>query len=169
MPSVWDFNENKNYISVGDYKVLDLPDANAASELLYDIDIDILNALLSIKNKEKITPELDILLNTPYALQEMQTPENQGSVVFEGLNKPKGVKMTNDESVGPDGKRRATYRRIFLTLRHPNGKLKKSHELKNLVAHEITHTAMNHVRWRDEDHNNKFNKINKLILKHLVM
>jgi len=169
MPAAWDINEDKNFIRIGDYKVLDLPDANAASELLYDIDIEILNALLSISKKEKITHELDILLNTPYALQEMQIPNDQGSIKFEGLNKPKSVKMTNGTSVGPDGQRRAKHRRIFLTLRRTNGKLKKLRELKNLVAHELTHTAMNHVRWRDDDHDTHFNKMYKLILKHLVM
>jgi len=169
MPPVWDFNENKNYTRIGDYKVLDLPDAEISSKLLHDIDIAILQALLSISRKEKITPELDILLNTPYALQEMQLIKDQGTMKFEGLNKPKGVKMSRGTSVGPDGQRRATHRRIFLTLRNPRGNLKKIHELKNLIAHELSHTAMNHVRWRDDDHDIKFNKMNKLILKHLLI
>ena len=35
---IWDFNENKNYIKVGNYKVLSLPDAENASNLLKEID-----------------------------------------------------------------------------------------------------------------------------------
>ena len=42
-------------------------------------------------------------------------------------------------------------------------------DLRNLIAHEITHTAMNHVRWRDDDHDERFNYYNKLILRHLVI
>lgn len=165
--SVWDFDENKNYINVGEYKVLNLPGAEKASELLNDVDTLILKTLISIEMKEKRTPEINILLNTPYSLQEMQLLKDQGSIKFEGLNKPKNVTRTNKISVGEDGKLRAKYRRIFLNLRRQNGSLKTLNELKNLIAHEITHTALNHVRWRDDDHDEKFNFYNNLILKHL--
>ncbi len=166
---LWDFDENKNYIKVGEYKVLNLPDAEKASDLLNDIDILIVKALISIEIREERTPEINILLQTPYFLQEMQLIKDQGSIKFEGLNKPKFVVMTNKIPVGVDGKLRAKHRRIFLNLRKQNGRLKTLKELRNLIAHEITHTAMNHVKWRDDDHDEKFDFYNKLILRHLII
>ena len=77
---IWDFNEDKNYIKVGEYKVLNLPDAEKASELLNDIDILIVRALISIEMSVKRTPEINILLQTPYFLQEMQLLKDQGSM-----------------------------------------------------------------------------------------
>jgi hypothetical protein len=35
------------------------------------------------------------------------------------------------------------------------------------LSHELAHTALNHVKWRDDDHGRHFNEIDKLILKHL--
>ena len=166
---IWDFNEDKNYIKVGEYKVLNLPNAEKASDLLNDIDTLIVKALISMEMREERTPEINILLQTPYFLQEMQLLKDQGSIKFEGLNKPKNVVKTNKIPVGEDGKLRAKYRRIFLNLRRQNGHLKTLKELRNLIAHEITHTAMNHVKWRDDDHDEKFNYYNKLILRYLVI
>ena len=99
----------------------------------------------------------------------MQLIKDQGTIKFEGLNKPKEVKRTQEVSVGQDGKLRAKYRKIFLTLRNENGKLKTLKQLKSLIAHELTHTALNHVRWREDDHDEKFNFYNKLILRYLLL
>ena len=55
-------------------------------------------------------------------------------------------------------------RKIFLTIRNERGKLKTIRQLKDLIAHELTHTALNHVRWREDDHDEKFTYYNKLIL-----
>lgn len=167
--TIWDFNENKNYIKIENYKVLNLPDAEKAAKLLNDIDLLILKCFISLKLKEKHTPEIKILLQTPYVLQEMQLIKDQGSIKFEGLNKPKEVKYTSKQSVGEDGKLRAKYRKIFLTIRNKKGKLKSIRQLKNLIAHELTHTALNHVRWREDDHDEKFTYYNKLILRHLLL
>ena len=42
---------------------------------------------------------------------------------------------------------------------------KNINDLKPLIAHELTHTAMNHVRWRDDDHDSEFNYYyNKILL-----
>lgn len=166
---LWDFDENKNYIKVNNYKVLNLKDSEKASKLLNEIDLLITRSLISIELKEKRTPEINVLLETPYFLQEMQLIKDQGSIKFEGLNKPKGVKKTGLTKVGDDGNLRASYRLIFLTLRNDNGKLKKISELKKLIAHELTHTAMNHVKWRDDDHNEVFNFYNKLIFRYLSL
>ena len=166
---IWDFDENKNYIKIGEYKVLDLTDAEKAAELLNDIDTLILKALISIEIREKRTPEINILLQTPYFLQEMQLVKDQGSIKFEGLNKPKQVVKTNRIPVGEDGKLRAKYRGIFLNLRRQNGSVKTLREMKNLIAHEMTHTALNHVKWREDDHDENFNYYNKLILRHIII
>lgn len=164
---LWDFDENKNYKLVGNYKVLNLKDAKIASDVLENINVLIIKALHSIRNKEKLTPELFLLLETPYFLQEMQIIKDQGSIKFEGLNKPKGVYISDKMNIGEDKNLRASYRLIFLTLRDENGNIKKIKNLRNLIAHELTHTALNHVRWREDDHDTKFNYYNKLILKHL--
>tara|TARA_Y100000992_G_C21271935_1_gene497434 strand:+ start:1775 stop:2287 length:513 start_codon:yes stop_codon:yes gene_type:complete len=167
--TLWDFDENKNYTKIGDYKVLNLKDANKASKLLNDIDLLILRTFISIELNEKRTPEINLLLRTPYILQEMQIIEDQGYIKFEGLNKPKEVKRTGSINIGLDGKLRAKYRKIFLTLRNYNGKLKKIKDLKVLIAHELTHTAMNHVTWKDDNHGEEFEKYNKLILRYLLL
>ena len=111
--TVWDFNENKNYVKVANYKVLNLQDPDKAAKLLNDIDLLILRCFISIEIKEKRTPEINILLQTPYVLQEMQLIKDQGSIKFEGLNKPKEVKRTHKQSVGEDEQLRARYRKIF--------------------------------------------------------
>ncbi len=164
---IWDFNENKNYVIIDNYKVLNFDNAEAASDLLEQIDILILKTLISIEVNEQRTPELDLLITTPYYLQEMQLPKDQGEIIFEGLNKPKEIHLTRKQNIGVDGKLRAKYRVIFLTIRNNNNKLKKISSLKKLIAHELTHTAMNHVLWREDDHDDKFNKYNKIILTHI--
>lgn len=55
--TVWDFNENKNYIQIGNYKVLDLQDAEKAAKLLNDIDLMILRCFISIQFKENTRPK----------------------------------------------------------------------------------------------------------------
>ena len=164
---LWDFDENKNYVTINNYKVLNLKDADKAAELLNNVNLLILRVLIAIEFKEKRTPEINVLLSTPHILQEMQIIKDQGTIKFEGLNKPKDVKKTSNISVGPDGKLRARYRVIFLTLRNNKGQLKKINDLKPLIAHELTHTAMNHVRWREDDHDETFNFYNKLIFRYL--
>jgi hypothetical protein len=166
---IWDFDENKNYKTVENYKVLDLKDAEKAARLLNDIDLLILRTFISIQLSEKRTPKINLLLSTPYILQEMQLIEDQGSIKFEGLNKPKDIERVGNLNIGPDGKLRAKYRKIFLNIRKENGKLKKINDLKTLIAHELTHTAMNHVTWKDDNHDSEFNKYNKLILRHILL
>jgi hypothetical protein len=88
-------------------------------------------------------------------------------IKFVGLNKPKNVHLTNESNIGPDKNLRAEYRVIFLTLRE-NGKLKTIKSLKNLIAHELTHTALNHVQWRDDDHGPEFKMIYEIISRNLM-
>lgn len=165
--TLWDFNEDKNYTNINGYKVLKYPDAEKAAELLENINILILSTFISIELNEKRTPEINLLLSTPFYLQEMQLPEDQGSIIFDGLNKPKEVKYTNFQGIGKDGQLRAKYRLIFLNLRDSNNRLKSISRLKKLIAHELAHTALNHVRWRDDDHGKDFESMNKIILKYL--
>lgn len=163
---IWDFDENKNYIKIGDFKVLNKKDAINASKLLNDIKIKIKE--LFIKLKKNNNPKIKLLLNTPFKLQEMQSLKDQGFIKFEGLNKPKNVIKTSEKKIGPDGSLRAKNRIIFLNLRSDNGKLKKIEELYPLIAHELTHTALNHVIWREDNHPKEFKLIYRLLLSLLL-
>ena len=166
---LWDFDENKNYILINGYKVLNTKNADKAVLLLNKLDNIILRTFSSIQFKESMTPELNLLITTPYSLQEMQLPEDQGMIIFEGLNKPKNVEfMSKETRLGIDGKLRAKKRLIFIQLRKENNKLKPIKDLIGLIAHEFAHTAMNHVTWRDDDHDKNFKKVNKIILKHIL-
>lgn len=169
MKEFWDFNENVNFSLIKGYKVLNVyKDTSAAAKLLNDLEFITYKAFISIYASENVTPEIKLLLKTPFRLQEMQLEKFQGKVLFEGLNKPKKVHIKKTvQSIGKDRKLRATYRVIFLTIRNKSGKLKKIENILPLLSHELAHTALNHVKWRDDDHGKHFNKIDKLILKHL--
>lgn len=169
MKEFWDFDENVNFSIVNGYKVLNVyPDAKNAAKILKDLKFIVYRAFMSIYQNEEPTPEMLLLLNTPFRLQEMQLEKFQGDVLFEGLNKPKGVHVKKLASkIGKDGNLRATYRVIFLTIRNKNKKIKKIENILPLLSHELAHTALNHVKWRDDDHGKYFDYIDKLILKHL--
>lgn len=164
---LWDFDENKNFIQIGEFKVLNIPSSSLkAARLLNRIKHLIIRCFRSILKNVMITPEIELLINTPFLLQEMQLNKDQKLIKFEGLNKPKNVHLTNEIEIGPDKNLRAQYRIIFLTLRK-NGKLLSINALKSLIAHELTHTALNHVLWRDDDHGQEFKLMNKIILNNL--
>ena len=163
---LWDFDENKNYINIFGFKVLDYKDSLKAATLLQNIKNLIFNCFASILNYEMLTPEVELLLNTPFVLQEMQLEKDQLIIKFDGLNKPKNVHVTNEINIGPDKNLRAQYRIIFLTLRK-NGKLITIKSLKSLIAHELTHTALNHVQWRNDDHGPEFKIMYEIIMKHI--
>lgn len=163
---IWDFDENKNYIKIGKYKVLNKKDSIFAAKLLNDIENRI-KLLLSRLKKFK-NPEIKLLIETRFKLQEMQLLKDQGLIKFDGLNKPKNVINTKKQKIGPDGSLRAKSRLIFLTLRKSNGRLKKIEELYSLIAHELTHTALNHVTWRDDNHPKEFKILYKLLLNLLL-
>ena len=127
MKEFWDFDEKINFSKVKGYKVIDVyPDAREAAKLLNELKFITFRSVMSIHASEHLTPEIELLLKTPFRLQEMQLEKFQGTVLFEGLNKPKGVHTKKTaQNLGKDGKLRATYRVIFLTIRNKNGKLKK--------------------------------------------
>ena len=79
MNHLWDFDENINYVNINGFKVLDLPDSVRASLLLRSIKNLILQCFESIKINEMITPEIELLITTPFVLQEMQLKKYQGS------------------------------------------------------------------------------------------
>lgn len=169
MKEFWDFDENKNYITINGHKVLNVyTDYTLASKLLRSINNIIIRSFEDIYKYENITSELEILLTTPFNLHEMQLEEFQKRIIFEGLNKPKNVKLYKSvPRIGRDGKLRAKNRSIFLTLRYRNNKLKSINSLLPLVSHELTHTALNHVTWKDDNHGKIFEMYDKMILKHL--
>ena len=166
MRSIWDFNETKNYTTINNYRVLISPLAESASILLEELDILVKTLQRRLKITEMVIYDkyLDLLSKTPHILQEMQLHKDQGSVIFDGLNKPKGVHLTKNIPIGEDNRLRASYRKVFLTLKHKNGKLKTFNEIKKLLAHELTHTALNHVTWKDDNHSNLFKEYNRVIL-----
>jgi len=166
---LWDFDEDKNFISFNGYKVLKIKEYNKASKLLRDIDAAIIKAFIHLELSKKTRDKyINLLLDTPYHLQEMQLIKDQKSIKFEGLNKPKIIYKSNKEVIGPDKQLRARHRLIFLTLRK-NDRILTLIEMLPLVAHELTHTALNHVTWRDDDHDYPFNKYNKIILDALLI
>lgn len=92
--------------------------------------------------------------NGTWRLSEIPTEEYQKKhqvrpyITFYGLNKPKNVRLARDTdtaSVGPDKKKRATWRSIFLTISEND----TEDEFIELLTHELAHTAGNHVTYRD--------------------
>lgn len=70
---------------------------------------------------------------------------------FLGLNKPKDRHINpNAPKLGKDKQLRAKWRHIFFNLS------RSDKELKDLVIHELAHSAANHVRWRNDDHGPDF-------------
>lgn len=162
---IWDFDENKNYILKHAYKVIKRKDSDSAALVLKNLDL-LIKFTLPRLPKNKYTK---LLITTPYKLQEMQLEKDQGLYIFNGLNKPKGVILTDLPKIGKDGSLRAKRRVIFLNLRKRNKKLKNIKEMLPLVAHELTHTMMNHVIWRDDDHDENFKKHETLIKMYLMI
>lgn len=85
---------------------------------------------------------------------------------FRGLNKPK-ERYINPKApkIGKDENLRSKYRHIFLKLENNNYPLEKDKNLKNLVIHEIAHTAANHQRWRNDDHGQDFKLYQDILTK----
>ena len=169
---LWDFDENKNYVvhKINNiyYKVLNLKDSIKASKLLNKLDIILIRMLISLELSDIRDKYINLLLETPHKLQEMQLEKDQGVIKFEGLNKPKKItKNRNAVDIGIDKNNRAKSRIIFLTLRDENGKLKKIDNILPLLAHELTHTALNHLTFVDDNHSVPFDKYNNIILKYL--
>lgn len=173
--TIWDFDENKNYVNVRvhneNYKVLNLKDKSKFALLLSKLTRKIKNQFDFLKRQKrmgkKLPPEIELLIKTPFKLQEMQIPEDQGTIEFDGLNKPKGVKrIKNAISIGKDGKLRASRRLIFLKLRkNYTGSQESSRFINSLLIHELAHTACNHVRYRDDDHGPDFERCERFIKK----
>ena len=70
---LWDFDENKNFIQIGEFKVLNIPSSSLkAARLLNRIKHLIIRCFRSILKNVMITPEIELLINTPFLLQEMQ-------------------------------------------------------------------------------------------------
>jgi hypothetical protein len=169
MKPYWDFNEEDNYVVINGYKVLDKQDSEMSSKLLKSVDKYVQKKLERLHKTLTSYPDdtidgLSILLGTPCFFQEIQNGTNKWPVPFDGLNKPKEISSNKKaKNVGRDKKLRAGYRIIFLKLRDNNDKLKTLNELKPLILHEITHTACNHVKYREDDHGDDFTKYESII------
>ena len=168
----WDFCEKTNYTTVNiqgkNYKVINkFPDYYKAALVLHKISkiIELISMYLYInrykysKNDQiKLQCFCDIHPNN-YLLSEMQL-----GTEFNGLNKPRDLYLTNKPPIGKDGKRRASYRNVFLTLRNTNnGKFNDWNTIMKLVIHEIAHTMCNHITWVDDNHGPDFTRAEKMI------
>jgi hypothetical protein len=86
--------------------------------------------------------------------------EIPNDTIFDGLNKPKDRYINNQApSIGKDKQLRPSYRHLFFKI--PNNATVDS--LKNLVIHELAHTAANHSRWRNDDHGKDFQTYEKIL------
>ena len=171
MKEFWDFDENLNYTTVTiqgkNYKVINkfqnYYEAGLYLNYIHDNIIEICNYFqinyyrYSKSDKILIDCFLEIHPNN-YLLSEMQL-----GTMFNGLNKPRSLSLTNKQKNGKDENIRAGHRHVFITLRHSNGKFKNINTVMKLVIHEIAHTMCNHVRWRDDDHGSDFKHAEKLI------
>lgn len=167
----WDFDENKNYINVNihdkNYKVINKYRDYYIAALILNYINDIIVSICKYfeinyyrySNKDKLYIKCFLQIHPHnHLLSEMQlkTP-------FNGINKPRNIHITNQENIGKDGNLRAGYRHIFLTLRDYNGNFNNIDIIMKLVIHEIAHTMCNHVKWRDDDHNDDFKNAEKII------
>lgn len=77
-------------------------------------------------------------------------------IKFIGLNKPKNRSIDYSQpSIGKDGHQRANWRHVFLTIPYTNKSLDNP-DFRELIIHELAHTAANHVNWRNDDHGDDF-------------
>jgi hypothetical protein len=84
---------------------------------------------------------------------------------FKGINKPKGVHVTNEHPVGKDNNLRAKKRVIFVELRNINtGNWIPMDKVVDTLVHELAHTYCNHVVWREDDHGKDFKIAKRKIL-----
>ena len=171
MKEFWDFDENKNYTIVNingkKFKVLNVyNNYNQAAEILNYIYMIIYNICQYLQiNINRYSKSDQKYINCfceihpfNYLLSEMQL-----NTSFNGLNKPKNVKVYSNEKIGKDGNLRAQYRDVFLTLRDSNGNFNDFNTIMELVIHEISHSMCNHVKWRDDDHGKDFQNAEKII------
>ena len=167
----WDFDENINFtvinINNNSYKVINKwKNYNEAGiildkihQIIYEMCLYLNLNYYRYSNKDKIAIKCfcDIHPNN-YKLSEMQLNTD-----FNGINKPRELYLSSDAPLGSDKKHRAKWRHVFLTLRKRNGEFKSFNTIMRLVIHEIAHTMCNHIRWRDDDHNEDFEYYEKLL------
>lgn len=168
----WDFKETKQiyktvYIDGYPYKILRsrrVHKQELVAQKLHKLR-KLNDQIIKNMDKRKLkSPNIDIYKyihkekngKSNYLLSEMKL--NTG---FEGMNKPRSIVFTNKPHVGPDGKRRAEWRDVFLKLDTRTPDITQ-HELE-LFIHELAHTGANHIRWRDDDHGEDFTSFENLL------
>jgi hypothetical protein len=100
--------------------------------------------------------------SSKYLLSEFPYKKYMGKCpAFEGLNQPKLRVMTHEKPVGLDGQMRAGYRDVFLDL----GVIKRNglKEFRELIIHELSHTAASHVNFYDDNHHFDFKVAEKIL------
>lgn len=158
----WDFPEDCYRVYHRDgfpYKVLNTHNnkvsKNVANKLhkFRKINEDVIKKNMGTMYK---TPETDLYLKTEYLLSEMKP--NTG---FDGLNKPRELVETQEPPIGKDGRLRASWKDIFLTI-NPYSPEISSKEM-DLFIHELAHTGCNHITWRDDDHGQDFKNFENIL------
>lgn len=162
----WDISE-KSLLTVMDnghvYKVRRANIDRSIQRLVYTrYEIDRLcSAIYKYMKKNNLPTDIQNKLNLflsvhgsgNYLLNEI--PEG---TEFEGINKPRGRHtLKSYVNIGPDKNSRASYRSVFLKLYNDPIRY------KNLVLHELAHTAANHIRWRPDDHGQDFKECEGLL------
>lgn len=172
----WDFLESPSiyatiYIQGYPYKVLKSHNSKTRDLVALKLhNLRILNNKIidNIRKSGKRSPEIDtfnfihreIRGKSNYLLSEMKKGTG-----FEGLNKPREIILTNKPIIGPDGRKRAQWRDIFLKLDTRNPNLTKQDI--TLFVHELAHTGANHVTFRVDDHHQDFKDFENLIYENL--
>lgn len=158
---IWDVEENEGFIIIDNYKVKNSPKNNKnASYLLSLIDEYIQHLIYVAHQYYQPNPNLDLLINTQYSIQEILPGD------FEGINKPKYItqSLSNQNLFKKDNQYRAQQRHIMLTIRNKNNSLRSWKKIKKLLLHELSHTMANHIVYREQgNHEDDFHQCEKLL------
>lgn len=187
----WDFDEsNLNKIRSVDGYTYFVNNKNNVDKLMEirkkvnDICLYIHNNINSFNPKAINGLKLFIYIHGELQLQNYEIPDDlfkhhwiqEGGVsskvmygeipkgtLFLGLNKPKSRHVNNKvPNIGKDKQLRSGWRHIFFKIPE-NGTIYTDKDFKELVIHELAHTAANHTRWRNDDHNEDFRMYENII------
>lgn len=168
----WDLEEEKGYIIANtegnNYYILNnRKNMSKALEIFKKINYFIteLTSYLS-NNFYRIPAELKpgimiLIMMHPQNQRLYELPEDSQ---FIGLCKPKGVRIRkNLPPIGKDKYLKATSKYLYIQIRKSDEKFKSFNEIKDIVIHELAHTAANHVTWKDDNHGKDYEKYHNFL------
>jgi len=119
---------------------------------------------LSTNNTEVLDPFRNRWIQNNGVTSRVLYGEIPKGTMFNGLNKPKQRHVNKRAPViGKDKYLRSKYRHLFFKIPSRNQNIENNTEFKDLVVHELAHTAANHQRWRNDDHGYDFNLYESII------